>query len=177
MSGDLFSAPLRFLIKDIAEAKKRIERGRLAALKQAGYIVARKTKLKMSGPRPRYLGVISNRLRSSWAVVAIGQRVAVGTNVVYARIHQEGGMIFAHKGITMKITRGPNKGAEYTTLRPWLRFKTREGKWVITDRVRIPRREGVYEALDESVPEILDHLQKVITGPLFIAGKRYELGR
>lgn len=54
-------------------------------------------KNRLSGPRPQYLGVRTNRLRSSISsseAIKSGNEysVKVGTNVEYARIHEFGGM-------------------------------------------------------------------------------------
>lgn len=51
---------------------------------------------RLTGPRPTYLGIVSNRLRSSIAVFTSlsaknSFEVRVGTNVVYAAIHEFGG--------------------------------------------------------------------------------------
>lgn len=67
------------------------------SLKTAGLLLAGWSKQnRLSGPKPQYLGVVTGRLRSS---IAAGEpekdgdvyTEKVGTNVVYAAIHEFGG--------------------------------------------------------------------------------------
>lgn len=85
-----------------------INRAKLALFKETDRVLnifrlrlVRSAKFKyLTGPRPGKLGVDTNRLRSS--IVAIMQRlgdvtqILFGTNVPYARIHEEGLLIRAH---------------------------------------------------------------------------------
>jgi len=72
----------------------------------AGWI---KTK-RLTGPRPKYLGVVTGRLRASiTATPAIktgsGYKTSIGTNVVYGRIHELGGK--TGRGYGVKIPPRP----------------------------------------------------------------------
>jgi len=130
-------------------------------LLRAGLVVAGQAQRNVSGPRPAHLGVVTNRLRSSIQAVNQGfGRVKVGTNVVYARIHEEGGMIFAKK---------PLPGSK--TGRKWLRFKIGD-RWVTTDRVRIPRRPYLHPALATMRPKVIQIVRSVYAGPLHLGGER-----
>lgn len=65
---------------------------REGALYLAGWV----KKNRLSGARPKYLGVVSGRLRSSIAasrVIKTGEEYSakIGTNVVYGAIHEFGG--------------------------------------------------------------------------------------
>lgn len=66
------------------------------SLKDSGnYLVRWITKNRLTGPRPRYLGVVSNRLKRSItasepAIGDDGWFVSVGTNVEYAPAHEFG---------------------------------------------------------------------------------------
>jgi len=73
----------------------------LRGLKLSGLFLVRWTRrFRLTGPRPEFLGVRSGRLRSSISVRAVRKmgdsyRASIGTNVVYARIHERGGIIRA----------------------------------------------------------------------------------
>lgn len=130
-------------------------------LLRAGLVVAGQAQRNVSGPRPSHLGVVTNRLRSS--ITAVNQgfgRVKVGTNVIYAAIHEEGGMIFAKR---------PLPGSK--TGRKWLRFKIGE-RWVTTDRVRIPRRPYFHPAFVKTRPKVIQIVRSIYAGPLHLGGER-----
>lgn len=134
---------------------------------RAGLLVAGEAQKNVTGggqARDK-LNVRTGRLRSSLHARLVGQRhVEVGTNVSYARIHEEGGMIFA--------TRPPKrKSGEYKTGRPWLQFQTRDGKWVTVDRVRIPPRPFLGPALQKKRRAVMLMLRAVYAGPLRIGGE------
>jgi hypothetical protein len=62
---------------------------KLGALNIERWIVSR----RLSGPRPQYLGVITNRLRGSISTGDVektsdGYQVKIGTNVEYGPIHE-----------------------------------------------------------------------------------------
>ena len=83
--------------------KKLDEKQRDAAIRQSlwnsirflqGWIMNN----RLSGPRPAFLGVVTDRLRSSITVtkpekIGNNYQATVGTNVIYARIHEYGGII------------------------------------------------------------------------------------
>lgn len=133
------------------------------ALLRGGLVVAGQAQRNVSGPRPSHLGVVTNRLRGSLSAVPAGlHRVSVGTNVKYARIHEEGGMIFARK---------PLPGTK--TGRPWLRFKIGT-QWVTTDRVRIPRRSYLAPALKQKRPKVIQIIRAIYAGPLHLGGEKVD---
>lgn len=98
-----------------------------SSLKEGGQTLAAWSRDKrLSGPRPRFLGVVTNRLRSS---ITAGEPVKkgniytekIGTNVKYAPIHEFGGVIVpVHKLV--------------------LRWKGKDGKYVFSQRSIIPAR-------------------------------------
>ena len=101
----------------------------------------------LTGPRPGKLGVITGRLRSTityadpkvWGPTV---KTKFGTNVIYGRIHELGGII---RPKTKK----------------YLKFKTKTG-WVMTKKVRMPRRPFLYPALKQALPSIKRLIRKYI---------------
>ena len=88
----------------LRRAKLALFRETDKVLTEFGNRLVRTAKFKyLSGPRPAHLGVKTNRLRSS--IVARVQRLGkvtqllFGTDVPYARIHEEGLLIRAHTRI------------------------------------------------------------------------------
>ena len=62
---------------------------------------------RLTGPRPGFLGVVSGRLRASISVQTAQKSgnnyvAKIGTNVVYAAIHEFGGRTGRGKGFMMK---------------------------------------------------------------------------
>lgn len=100
-------------------------------------LLANKVKGKLSGP---VLKVQTGRLRSSIITDIIPQPPKligkIGTNVVYATIHEYGGII-----------RAKNK--------PYLQFKTPTG-WVSVKEVHMPERSYLRSSLDEEFPKLPD---------------------
>jgi phage gpG-like protein len=133
------------------------------AMLRAGLVVAGQAQRNVSGPRPQNLGVVTDRLRSSLSAVIVGAGIVrVGTNVVYARIHEEGGMIFARNGRWMRFrtatgwgAQEPNKRGEY---------------WHTVDRVRIPARPYLGPALEQKRAKCVEIIRQVYAGPLKIGG-------
>jgi len=91
----------RFEIAGIQELLRKLESGKRPevikrSLHQGALLIAGWSKDKrLTGPRPRYLGVVSNRLRSSIAASKTEQlgdvfTARIGTNVEYARAHELG---------------------------------------------------------------------------------------
>jgi phage gpG-like protein len=105
--------------------------------KSAAHISGWVKKNRLTGPRPGILGVVTGRLRSS-ITFSKAQKEGnayvsrIGTNVVYARIHEYGGII-----------RPGQKG--------FLAWKSRDtGKWVFTTKpVKIPARPFLHPALED----------------------------
>ncbi len=103
-------------------------------------------KNRLTGPRPGNLGVVTGRLRSSIGLFNFlsdkgGISVRIGTNVIYARIHEYGGTI-----------RPGAKG--------FLAWQNRNtGKWVFTQKpVKIPARPFLRPAIEDqsNITEVTD---------------------
>jgi phage gpG-like protein len=94
-------------------------------------IVSRSTEDYLSGPRPKKLGRISGDLARSVGYKVRGNRVVIGSNLRYARIHELGGDI-KPKGSGLLTFRLPN------------------GQWISTDKVTIPDRPFLRPALRDS---------------------------
>lgn len=86
----------------------------------------------LSGPRPQKLGRVSGDLARSITHKIIGNRVVIGSNLVYARIHELGGTIRAKTA-------------------PYLHFKVGD-RWVSTKEVTIPERPFLHPALKDAIP-------------------------
>lgn len=100
----------------------------------AMYLQSWIVKNRLMGPRPGVLGVRTGRLRSSiFAGTATktqgGYEARIGTNVVYARIHEFGGTILPKN-------------------KPFLAFQI-DGKWKFVRSVTIPARPFMRPALEE----------------------------
>ena len=146
---------------DLASRRANAELPR--ALMRAGLVVAGQAQRNVTGggSSTTMLNVRTGRLRSSIGAVMVGRHaVKVGTNVVYARIHEEGGMIHATKTIP-----GTKTG------RKWLRFRTADGQWHTVDRVRIPARPYLGPALEKMRPRVVAIIRQVYSGPLFVGGR------
>jgi len=105
------------------------------AMAKVGALLERAVKIKLSG---EVLKVRTGRLRSSITheVRDVGGAVelVVGTNVVYARIHEFGGVILPKRARFLVFEVG--------------------GKKVFARKVTIPRRPYFEPALDESAPKM-----------------------
>ena len=102
---------------------------------------------RLSGPRPRFLGVGTGHLRSSITVSRSIDRnnltFFIGTNVKYARIHEFGGVIRAKNA-------------------PYLAFKIGE-KFIRKKQVVIPARPFLSPAINtENANIVTNHVQKAI---------------
>lgn len=117
-----------------------------ATLRLERHIKSRKLSGQVLKPR-------TGRLRSSWARKAavdkpgVGVQGRVGTNVVYARIHEFGGVI------RPKSSDG------------WLRFKI-GGSWVTVKSVTIPARPYVGPTIREKKDEVTRDIVREIMKPL-----------
>jgi phage gpG-like protein len=118
--------------------------------------VARIKRDYLTGPRPQKLGVVTGRLRSSirFRIDSDGKLTTIrfGTDVPYARVHEEGGDPF---DIVAKSAKA-------------LRFKGRDGNYIFRKKVRHPGmrarpflRPGVDDALPGYQKAIEDGLQKI----------------
>ena len=107
---------------------------------------------RLAGPRPTYLGVITGNLSSSIAVgrtekITGGYEVKIGTNVVYAAIHE-----FGFKGpIDIKsFIRGTSRVSAHTRkmnmpARPFMRpgLEDKENQRFVLDRLQKRIEEAV----------------------------------
>jgi phage gpG-like protein len=131
------------------------------ALLTAGLVVAGQAQRNVTSGGTG-LHVRTGRLRSSiGAELLPGSAVTIGTNVVYARIHEFGGR-------TRPMTIEPVR-------RTALRF-TVGGRTVFAKRVshpgsHIPARPYLRPAVDQRRAQVLDILRRVYAGPLNIAGQ------
>jgi phage gpG-like protein len=110
------------------------------AVMVGGFVVEAHAKINASRGRPGLNVVTANLVNSIKTVLAkstdTSAEADVGTGVVYARIHEFGGMIAAKAG-----------GA--------LRFMI-DGQWISTKSVQIPARPYLRPACDENTGKILD---------------------
>ena len=90
----------------------------------------------LSGPRPKKLGRVSGDLARSVGYKLSGNKVVVGSNLIYAPIHEFGGVIVPKRAKA-------------------LLFKTLDGRWHSASRVVIPARPFLHPALRDSKPTLL----------------------
>lgn len=103
----------------------------------------RSVKQKLNGP---VLKVRTNRLRSS-VHYEIEDRAGatgatVGTNVIYGRIHEYGGVIVPKVATALKFQVG--------------------GQWVTCKKVTMPERSYLRSTLKEMTPEIIEAYRKAV---------------
>lgn len=141
--------------KDPVGESAKVLRGNLLAAVKDGMLLAESVSKRsyLTGPRPSRLGVVTGRLRSdvkSRAFLSGSKIIGVlGAKVLYARIHESGGVIVPVK-------------ANY------LKFKI-EGRWVFTKKVKIPARPFLHPAVQDALPGIMSKIDRAI--------KRTEGGR
>lgn len=116
---------LRQATKDtvVAETKKTGE-----------YMVGTARSKYLSGRPGLNVGTGNLRSRITWETSESDNYIdlTLGTNVVYARIHELGGTIFPKKGL-------------------YLRFKTRDGGFVTVKSVTIPKRPYLRPSIEDNV--------------------------
>lgn len=115
----------------LARSPELVRRG----LALAGQHVVRKVKQKLSG---EVLRVRTNRLRGSITSEVRGEKtleLVVGTNVIYARIHEFGGVIVPKKAKFLHFIVG--------------------GREVFAKKVTIPKRPYMEPAMKESLQDIV----------------------
>jgi phage gpG-like protein len=129
------------------------------AMRSSLFLVTRTAqKDYLSGPRPQRLGVVTNRLRGSLSegaselVFRLDQQPTrltgtVGTNVIYAPVHEYGAIITA-------------VSAKYLTfrLRPDQR-KPNDSGWRRRRQVSIPKRPFLNPALHDREPDIRERFK------------------
>ena len=140
---------IKYRLEGFKEMQAKLERAGVQTLPtvedavRLGMIRARNTAMKdyLTGPRPAKLGVRSGRLRSSifWFVNRRANQIVgtIGTNVVYAPIHEFGGIIVPKRA-------------------KWLRFMVRPGQWVSVKKVTMPKRPFLHPALEDNRQAIMD---------------------
>ena len=95
----------------------------------------------LSGPRPEKLGTVTGQLRTSTVYKVMGNRVVIGSNLKYARIHEFGGVIKAKNS-------------------PFLVFKIGK-QWISVKQVTIPARPFLRPALADSKGAALSIIQRL----------------
>ena len=128
--------------RQLENAAKGTKDAARRGMKEAVLLVAGTAKRNyLSGPRPAKLGVLTGHLRRSIAteVRDSGGNVVgvVGSNLKYARIHEQGGTIVPKKAKYLKFL---HKAA---------------GHWVSLKRVEIPARPYLSTALADEASEVL----------------------
>lgn len=135
------------LEKRFIQAVPKVTAGVQKAVMDLALSVTRKTMTKLTGD---VLQVRSGTLRRSihpeYDFTADKAVAIIGTNTIYARIHEYGGVILPK---TKKA----------------LKFKIGD-KWVITKRVVMPERSFLRTALRETVPEIEAVLKAAVANSL-----------
>lgn len=128
--------------KNAAATPKKLKRaiGRSLALLERGI------HRRLTGGNP--LNVRTNRLRSSFVKKIVGGKNPygnIGSNVIYARILNDGGDIRPVRAPYLHFNiGGSRKGG-----------KIAGGKWIRTKHVRIPKHPYIEPTFTESVPKIL----------------------
>jgi len=107
-------------------------------------VATRSTEDYLSGPRPDKLGRRSGDLARSVNYKVSGNRVVIGSNLRYARIHELGGVIKAKGTLSNRAARTIGFGRE-----PMLTFKIGD-RWVSKAQVTIPRRPYLRPALKDA---------------------------
>ena len=124
------------------------------AMQAAGHNLAAWIKMnRLTGPRPQFLGVKTGNLRASIAASPTERAgkdyiTRIGTNVIYAPIHEYGGVIRAKAGgylafqienvrTTSKRTGGP------------LKHYAVDSNWVRVKQVTIPARPFMRPAIED----------------------------
>lgn len=104
----------------------------------------------LSGPRPRKLGRRSGDLARSVGYKLRGNRVVIGSNLRYARIHEYGGVIRPKraKALVFKTDSGwVTTGKVTIPERPFLRPALRDGKRGLLAIVRAQAQAALREAM------------------------------
>ena len=135
--------------KGLTELPGKLQRFRLGIiarmdimLRQIGQEVARRSKEDyLSGPRPDKLGRRSGDLARSVNYKVTGNRVVIGSNLKYARIHEKGGTIRARNS-------------------PYLVFRI-GNQWISTKEVTIPERAFLSPALRDSREDSLRIIRRI----------------
>lgn len=125
---------------------KRFKIGLLARMDKALGLIgqevsSRSTEDYLSGPRPKKLGRVSGDLARSVNYKVTGNRVVIGSNLKYARIHELGGTIKAVNS-------------------PFLVFKIGKN-WISKRSVVIPARPFLSPALKDSIPAARSIIQRM----------------
>lgn len=150
---------LRDHIREAVKGLKDLDR----AVLRGGLFVAAQAKRNVTGggSSREKLNVRSGRLRQSISATPAGKgAVAVGTNVVYAPIHEFGGKTPPHEIVPIRAAA--------------LAFNI-GGKTVFARKVShpgslIPARPFLGPALDKERPRVVAEIRKVYAGPLRIGG-------
>ena len=139
------------------------------ALLRAGLTVAaqaqRNVTLGGTGLRVR-----TGRLRSSIsAVLTVGSKVSIGTNVVYAPIHEFGGII-NHPGGTAYFIGDDGEAVFISNARVAALKAGRILPRTRPHQISMPERAYLRPALSAKRAEVLNILRQVYSGPLTLGG-------
>jgi phage gpG-like protein len=159
--------------------KQALMQGGMLVQGEAQRILTRPSKRKHGPPPPPPPGWptpakpkrTARQLRNSITVRPAGDlAVSVGTNLVYARIQEEGGTTRPHP-IQPKSGLKFRKGKAYLYFYWWGR-----GAWVLTRRVnhpgsKIPPNPYLGPAWERKREAVLRLLRKVYAGPIFVNGE------
>lgn len=144
------SHDLNRLEKKLAAAGKVAESELDRVLLLGGQLIAGEAQKNVSGGGSSMTSLNVRKGRLKQSIVAKKLRrgaVRVGTNVIYARIHEYGGVI---RPVRAKA----------------LRFRTRDGTWVTTKKVVMPARPYLIPALDKRIDEVRAMVARVYDKPL-----------
>jgi phage gpG-like protein len=139
------------------------------AVQRAGVVVESEAKREVYAGRPDHLIGDSGTLKRSITHQMVGPyAVAVGSNLVYARIHELGGVIKPINGPYLKFqvknfvpaTRTLKNGTSFS-------YTQRVGAgWVSVKQVTIPKRPYLGPSRDKKMPEITNSFLRAVGEPL-----------
>jgi phage gpG-like protein len=142
-------------LKEMPERLKRYRIGVLARvtrmLELSGQqVLTRSTEDYLSGPRPKKLGRVSGDLARSVNYRIKGNRVTIGSNLIYARTHEYGATIRPKraKALVFKLLDGNWASAHSVTIpaRPFLRPALRDARPAVVNIVKRLSNEALREA-------------------------------
>lgn len=155
------------LLGKLEKAKQAIDRELNGALLRAGMVIAGQAQKNVTGggSSRTMLNVRTGRLRSSISAVRVANyRVKVGTNVVYAAIHEYGGTSKPHliRPRNKKALSWQGEGGEIFTRRS-----------VNHPGSVIPARPYMRPAFESKRADVLRIIRKVYAGPLMLGGELF----
>jgi phage gpG-like protein len=141
-----FSA-LNLLARDLGKIAADVQRNERAAVSLAGN--AYKNDVQ---PLLQYKsGTLRRSVHVELTTDGIRQVALIGTNLIYAKQREYGGIIKAKNG-------------------PYLRFRTYDGKWVTTKQVYQPPHPAWRPAFDNNLPKYRDIMIAALAGTPYAGG-------